>query len=78
MAGSMVMEGSITRNKGARLCVVDEFLAEGKIDTLKRFKDDVTEVKAGFECGMHLEGFDRYEEGDVIESFELEKIRPTL
>ena len=78
VAGSMVMEGSITRNKGARLLRDGEVLAEGKIDTLKRFKDDVTEVKAGFECGMHLEGFDRYEEGDVIESFELEKIRPTL
>ena len=78
VAGSMVMEGSITRNKGARLLRGGEVLAEGKIDTLKRFKDDVTEVKAGFECGMHLEGFDRYEEGDVIESFELEKIRPTL
>jgi translation initiation factor IF-2 len=56
----------------------NEVLAEGKIDTLKRFKDDATEVKAGFECGIHLEGFDRYEEGDVIESFELEKTRPTL
>ena len=78
VAGSMVMEGSITRNKGARLLREGEVLAEGKIDTLKRFKDDVTEVKAGFECGMHLEGFDRYEEGDLIESFELEKIRPTL
>jgi translation initiation factor IF-2 len=78
VAGSMVMEGSITRNKGARLLRGNEVLAEGKIDTLKRFKDDATEVKAGFECGIHLEGFDRYEEGDVIESFELEKTRPTL
>lgn len=78
VAGSMVMEGSITRNKGARLVRGNEVLAEGKIETLKRFKDDVTEVKAGFECGIRLDGFDRYEEGDVIESFELEKTRPTL
>ena len=78
VAGSMVMEGSITRNKGARLLRGKEVLAEGKIGTLKRFKDDVTEVKAGFECGVHLEGFDRYEVGDIFESFELEKIRPTL
>ena len=78
VAGSMVMEGSIIRNKGARLLRGNEVVAEGKIDTLKRFKDDATEVKAGFECGIHLEGFDRYEEGDVIESFELEKTRPTL
>ena len=78
VAGSMVMEGSITRNKGARLVRGKEVIAEGKIDTLKRFKDDVTEVKAGFECGIRLDGFDRYEEGDVIESFELEKTKPTL
>ena len=78
VAGSMVMEGSITRNKGARLLRGKKVVAEGKIDTLKRFKDDATQVKAGFECGIHLEGFDRYEEGDVIESFELEKTRPTL
>ena len=78
VAGSMVMEGSITRNRGARLLRGKDVLAEGKIDTLKRFKDDVTEVKAGFECGIRLDGFDKYEEGDVIESFELEKNRPTL
>jgi translation initiation factor IF-2 len=78
VAGSMVMEGSITRNRGARLVRGKEVIAEGKIDTLKRFKDDVTEVKAGFECGIRLDGFDRYEEGDVIESFELEKTKPTL
>ena len=72
------MEGSIVRNKVARLSRNGEVLSEGKIDTLKRFKDDVTEVKAGFECGIRLDSFNDYEEGDVIESFELEKIRPTL
>lgn len=78
VAGSMVMEGSIVRNKGARLIRNGEVLAEGKIDTLKRFKDDVTEVKAGFECGIRLDSFDRYEEGDVLESYEIEKIRSSL
>jgi translation initiation factor IF-2 len=78
VAGSMVMEGSIGRNKGARLIRNGEVLAEGKIETLKRFKDDVTEVKAGFECGIRLDSFDRYEEGDILETFEVEKIRPTL
>ena len=78
VAGSMVMEGAITRNRGARLLRGNEILAEGKIDTLKRFKDDVTEVKAGFECGIRPAGLDRDEEGDVIESFELDKTRPTL
>ncbi len=78
VAGCMVMEGTITRNKGARLVRAGEIVAEGKIDTLRRFKDDVTEVKAGFECGMRLDAFDKYEEGDVIETFEIDKIRPTL
>jgi translation initiation factor IF-2 len=78
VAGSMVMEGSIVRNKGARLVRKGKVLAEGKIETLKRFKDDVTEVKAGFECGIRLDSFDEYEEGDVIETFEVDKIRPSL
>ena len=69
----MVMEGAIVRNKGARLIRNGEVLAEGKIDTLKRFKDDVTEVKAGFECGIRLDSFDRYEEGDALETLEVEK-----
>ncbi len=78
VAGCMVMEGLITRNKGARLVRDGQVIVEGKVDTLRRFKDDVTEVKAGFECGIRLESFDKYEEGDVIETFEIEKIRPTL
>ena len=78
VAGSMVMEGSITRNATARLVRNSDVVAEGKVDTLKRFKDDATEVKAGFECGIRLDGFDGYEEGDAIETFEIEKIRPSL
>jgi translation initiation factor IF-2 len=78
VAGSMVMEGSITRNASARLLRGEEVIAEGKIDTLKRFKDDATEVKAGFECGIRLEGSVKYEEGDAIETFEIEEIRPSL
>ena len=78
VAGSMVMEGSIGRNKIARLVRGGEVIAEGKVETLKRFKDDVTEVKAGFECGIRLDAFDKYEEGDFIETFEVEKIAPSL
>ena len=78
VAGSMVMEGSIGRNKGARLVRNGKVLGEGKVDTLKRFKDDVMEVKAGFECGIRLDTFDDYEEGDVIETFEVDKVRPSL
>jgi len=78
VAGCMIMEGNIIRNKGARLVRGGKIIAEGKIDTLRRFKDDVTDVKAGFECGMRLDSFDKYEEGDIIETFEIEKIRPSL
>ena len=78
VAGSMVMEGSIGRNKVARLMRSGKVIAEGKVETLKRFKDDATEVKAGFECGIRLDAFDKYEEGDFIETFETEKIAPVL
>jgi len=78
VAGSMVMEGSIGRNKVARLMRGGQVIAEGKVETLKRFKDDATEVKAGFECGIRLDAFDKYEEGDFIETFETEKIAPSL
>ena len=72
------MEGSITRNATARLVRGEEVIAEGKIDTLKRFKDDATEVKAGFECGIRLDAFDSYEVGDAVETYEVEKVRPSL
>ena len=78
VAGSMVMEGSIGRNKIARLMRGGEMIAEGKVETLKRFKDDVNVVKAGFECGIRLDAFDKYEEGDFIETFEVDKITPSL
>ncbi|MFP6887921.1 MAG: translation initiation factor IF-2, partial [Opitutales bacterium] len=78
VAGSMVMEGSIIRNATARVVRGGEVLAEAKIETLKRFKDDSNEVKAGFECGIRLDGFDSYEEGDAIETYDIEKIRPSL
>ena len=51
---------------------------ESKIDTLKRFKDDVKEVRAGYECGLHVAGFDAYEEGDLIDCFSVKEVRPTL
>ena len=69
----MVMEAILLETR-RRLVRGGEVIAEGKIDTLRRFKDDVTDVKAGFECGMRLDSFDKYEEGDVIETFEIEKI----
>jgi translation initiation factor IF-2 len=78
VAGCMVTEGTLARS--GKACVVrkGEVVHEGKISTLKRFKDDVKEVRAGYECGLKVEGYDAYEEGDTIECFEVEEIRPSL
>jgi translation initiation factor IF-2 len=78
VAGCMVTEGRITRNAHARLLRKGAPVFTGKIDTLKRFKEDASEVRAGFECGTHLDGCSEYQPGDVIECFEILQIRPTL
>ena len=78
VAGCMVTEGTINRMCKARLVREGKLIHEGKIDTLKRFKDDVKEVRAGFECGINVDGYDDYQEGDTIECIEVEKIRPSL
>lgn len=78
VAGSMVLDGSVRRDFNARVVRKGEVLHTGKIDTLKRFKDDVTEVKSGYECGIRVTGFDDYKEGDRIECFEILEVRPAL
>jgi translation initiation factor IF-2 len=78
VAGCMITEGTIKRNGVARLMRGGEMLHEGKIDTLKRFKDDVKEVRAGYECGVNISDYDDYQEGDTIECFEVEEQRATL
>jgi len=78
VAGCMVTEGSIKRGGTARVMRAGVCVHESKIDTLKRFKDDVKEVRAGYECGVHVSGYEAYEEGDIIECFLVEEIRPSL
>ncbi len=78
VAGCLVTEGKITRNASARLRRKKEIVYEGKILTLKRFKDDANEVRAGLECGIKLDDFNGYEVGDVIEVYEVQKVRATL
>jgi len=78
VAGCMVTEGTIKRNGVARLVRNGETVHESKIDTLKRFKDDVKEVRAGYECGINVAGYDDYQEGDTIECFAVEEQRATL
>ena len=78
IAGSKVTEGLIQRNMGARLYRDKELFIEGKIESLKRFKDDVKEVKEGLECGIGVSGMKKYLEGDIIEVFEVKEIKRTL
>ncbi|HEX2099450.1 MAG TPA: translation initiation factor IF-2, partial [Candidatus Synoicihabitans sp.] len=78
VAGCLVTEGKITRNAAARLRRKREIVHEGKIGTLKRFKDDANEVRAGLECGIKLDDFNGYEVGDIIECFEIQKVRAAL
>ena len=69
VAGCYVQNGTIERKLKARVYRNGVEVAESKVVTLRRFKDDVTEVRAGFECGIGLDGFDDYKEGDVIAFF---------
>jgi len=76
IAGSYVQDGLIRRNSEARLLRDNAVIHEGKISSLRRFKDDVTEVKSGFECGIGFEHFSDIKVGDVIEAYVIEKIQP--
>jgi translation initiation factor IF-2 len=78
VAGCMVTEGRVTRAAPARVLRDGKALHTGRVGTLKRFKDDASEVRAGFECGLHIDGFEGYQPGDIIESFEILQIKPTL
>ncbi len=78
VAGCLVTEGKINRNAAARLRRGREIVHEGKIGTLKRFKDDANEVRAGLECGIKLDDFNGYQAGDVVECYEVQKVRASL
>jgi translation initiation factor IF-2 len=78
IAGSYVTEGSITRGASARLVRDGTVVYDGRIATLRRFKDDVREVQTGFECGITLENFMDIKEGDVIETYEKAQVERTL
>jgi translation initiation factor IF-2 len=78
VAGCLVIEGKINRNALSRLRRGRETIYEGKIATLKRFKDDANEVRAGLECGIKLDDFNGYQAGDVFECFEVQKVRAAL
>ena len=78
IAGVYVVSGVVRRNALARLSRNGEVLFEGKVNSLKRFKDDVREVSAGFECGVGLEGCDDVQEGDRIEFYVIEEVSRSI
>jgi len=77
VAGSMVVDGNIRRNARARLIRDGVVSWEGNIASLRRFKDDVSEVREGFECGIGLENFNDIKVGDQIEAYVVEKVAAT-
>ena len=76
IAGCYVSSGRITRDAGVRVLRDSAIVYEGKLASLKRFKDDVREVTEGYECGMAIENFNDIKEGDVIEAFAMEQVAP--
>jgi translation initiation factor IF-2 len=78
IAGCMQIDGETNRNSLARLLRSDEVVWEGKIETLRREKEQVAKVSQGFECGIKLTGFDLIQEGDIIEAYAIEQVAKTL
>jgi translation initiation factor IF-2 len=78
VAGCMVTQGIIKRGCKVRLLRDNVVIHEGDLSTLKRFKDEVREVREGYECGMGLANYNDIQKGDVIECFEMEKMEATL
>ncbi|MFH1269426.1 MAG: translation initiation factor IF-2 [Candidatus Omnitrophota bacterium] len=78
VAGSFVTKGKINRSASVSLVRNGEVIFEGKLSSLKRFKDDVREVQEGFDCGLTIGGFDGIMEGDIVEAYEIERIARKL
>ena len=78
VGGSVVTDGIMNRKQRARVLRDGQAVYDGGFETLRRFQDEVNEVRNGLECGIKLNGFSDYEENDVIECYELEKIAQTL
>ena len=76
VAGSYVLSGKVGRNNEIRVVRDGIVIAEDKMSSLKRFKDDVKEVAEGYECGITLEKFSDIKEGDIFEAFFMEEYQP--
>ena len=78
IAGSYVLDGRVERGAKARVLRDQVVIYDGKVGSLKRFKEDAKEVKAGFECGIGIENFNDVKVGDVLEIYELQEVKPVL
>ena len=78
VAGCMVKEGFVKRSARVRLLRDNVVIHDGELDSLKRFKDDVREVKSGFECGLSLKNYNDIQEGDNLEVYEVQEVARTL
>ncbi|HMA29970.1 MAG TPA: EF-Tu/IF-2/RF-3 family GTPase, partial [Thermoanaerobaculia bacterium] len=78
VAGCMVLDGSIPRSASVRLVRDNRVIYEGKVGSLRRFKDDASEVKQGFECGIGIAGYQDVKVGDVIEAYVVEELAGSL
>jgi len=78
VAGCYVVSGKVTRNDKAKLYRDDKLIHEGRIVSLKRFKEDAKEVASGFECGIAFESFDDLKVSDIIETYKIDEIKRKL
>ena len=78
VSGSYILDGKMIRNAQVRLLRDNVVIYTGKLSSLRRFKDDVKDVAAGYECGLGLENYNDIKVGDIIEAFEMEKFAATL
>ena len=78
IAGCFVVDGKIKRDANVRILRNEVVIYEGKLASLKRYKDDAKEVIQGQECGLGIENFNDIKEGDIVEAFEIQEIKRTL
>ena len=78
VAGCYVTDGKVVRNAYLRVKRNNEVIHEGNLTSLKRFKDDVSEVQESYECGIGVEGFTKFENGDLLEVYEIKEIKRKL
>ena len=78
IAGCMVLDGTVKRNSRIRIIRDSMVVHTGELSGLRRFKDDVKEVKSGYECGLSVKDYHDIKEGDIVEAFEISEVQRTL